>query len=531
MPESEKSTSAGSAGKPPVTAADVDAVAPAAVEPSPISSDRFAAIPEDRGLRAHTVRGTLINAGFSIGLAWLGLLRRFLVAAFLTAQEYGLWGVLLVVLSTVVFLKEVGIGDKYVQQNDVDQELAFQKAFTLEVIVSLAIFVVLLASLPLFAVMYDEPAMIGPGVALAFMVPISLFSFPRLVFYRRMQYARQRLLEAINPVVGLVVTLGLGIAGAGYWALIGGALAGALTAAIVTTAVSPYKLRLRYDRGTLRTYTRFSWPLLVGHSTGLVTLQATMLAGKYSVGLAGIGVIGLASVFTSLADRVQQIITRTLYPAICAVADRMELLYESFVKSNRLGIMWGVPFALGLTLFAHDLVHLLLGERWSAAIPLLQGFGVAVAISQIGFNWTAFMRARNDTRGIAVVAVGGMVASLALSVPALLLWGLEGFVWSQIARAVVMLLLRGIYLRRMFHGFSLFRHVARGFAPSLPAVGLVLAARLAESGGRPAALVLTELAAYLAVTVWLTWVFERELVREIAGYLRRAVSASRPVTA
>src|SRR5690606_578203 len=106
----------------------------------------------------------------------------------------------------------------------------------------------------------------------------------------------------------------------------------------------------------------------------------------------------------------------------CAVADRMDLLHESFVKSNRLGMMWGIPFALGLTLFAGDLVDALLGEEWRAAIPVLEGFGIAVAISQIGFNWTAFMRARNDTRGIATVAAGGLVSSLGLTVPALLLW-------------------------------------------------------------------------------------------------------------
>lgn len=533
MPDSEKSTSTDStAGAPPAAASDVDAAVPTAGDDrAAIAGDRFVAIPEGRGLREHTVRGTLINAGFSIGLAWIGLLRRFLIAAFLTAEDYGLWGLLIVVLSTVLFLKEVGISDKYVQQNDLDQEVAFQKAFTLEAIVSVSIFVVMLAALPGFAVIYDEPGMIGPGVALAVMVPVSLFSFPRVVFYRRMQYGRQRLLEAIDPVVGIVVTLGLGIAGAGYWSLIFGSLAGSLTAGVVATAVSPYKLRLRYDRGTLRQYTQFSWPLLVGQSTNLVTLQATMLAGKLSVGLAGLGMIGLASTFTSLADRVQGIITRTLYPAICAVADRMELLHESFVKSNRLGIMWGVPFALGLSLFAHDLVHFVLGERWSEAVPLLQGFGVAVAISQIGFNWSAFMRARADTRGIAVVAVGGLAASLALTIPALVLWGLEGFVWSQIARAVVLLLLRGHYLRRMFHGFGLVRHIARAMAPSLPSVGVVLALRLAEPAGRPALLVAGEIALYAAVTLWLTWVFERELVREVGGYLRRVVPTRRPVAA
>ena len=41
-----------------------------------------------------------------------------------------------------------------------------------------------------------------------------------------------------------------------------------------------------------------------------------------------------------------------MYPAICAVQDRLELLRESFVKSNRLALMWAMPFGVGIALFA-----------------------------------------------------------------------------------------------------------------------------------------------------------------------------------
>ena len=83
-------------------------------------------------LRQHTARGTLVNAAYFVGLYSLGLIKGFLVAAFLTRTDYGLWGVLVIGLGTFLWLKQVGIGDKYVQQDDSDQELAFQKAFMLE---------------------------------------------------------------------------------------------------------------------------------------------------------------------------------------------------------------------------------------------------------------------------------------------------------------------------------------------------------------------------------------------------------------
>ena len=83
-------------------------------------------------LRGLAARGTLVNAAFEVGLTSLALVKGFIVAAFLSRSEYGIWGILVVVLVSLLWLKQVGVGDKYVQQGEADQQLAFQKAFTLE---------------------------------------------------------------------------------------------------------------------------------------------------------------------------------------------------------------------------------------------------------------------------------------------------------------------------------------------------------------------------------------------------------------
>ena len=59
-------------------------------------------------------------------------MRSFILAHELTRKDYGIWGVILISLGTLLWLKQAGVGDKYVQQNDADQEAAFQRAFTLE---------------------------------------------------------------------------------------------------------------------------------------------------------------------------------------------------------------------------------------------------------------------------------------------------------------------------------------------------------------------------------------------------------------
>ena len=482
-----------------------------------------------RGLREHAARGTMISTAFLIGLSLLQMIRGFALAHFLSREDYGVWGLLAVSLGTLLWLKQVGIGDKYIQQNDPDQEVAFQKAFTLELGVSGASMLVLAALLPGFALIYGQWEIVAPGLVVLAVLPTGALQAPLWIYYRNMDFVTQRVLQAIEPVVGFVVAMGFAIAGAGYWALAAGVLAGAWSAALAAVIVSPYKLRFRFDRRTLRSYATFSWPVFVANGSGMVIAQSAVLVGNAKLGLAGIGVLALASNITQLANRVDGLVTGTLYPAICAVRDKVELLKESFVKSNRLALMWAVPFGLGLTLFAGDLVHFLLGDKWQAAVLLLQVYGATEAVGHIGFNWDAYMRATDRTRPLAVAGVASMITFVALGIPLLLLYGLDGLAIGVVLQTLANLACRGYYLARLFNGFDYLGHSVRAFLPSVPAVAAVLGVRLLESGERTFGMGARELAVYVVVTVAATWWAERALLREAVGYvLGNRKSAAEP---
>lgn len=484
----------------------------------------------DEGLRRHTARGTIVNAVYLIGVSSLGLVRGFVVAAYLTASDYGIWGILVVGLGTLIWLKEVGIGDKYVQQAEEDQELAFQKAFTLELLFSGVFFVALLVTVPLLALVYDQPALIGPGLVISLIVPAAALQIAINVYYRRMEFVRQRLLQSWDPIVGFVVTIALAVAGAGYWSLVIGTLAGAWAAAIAAWRACPYPLRLRYDRGTARQYVAFSWPLFAASAGSVITAQGAILVGNGVVGLAGVGAITLAATISQFAQRVDLIVTGTLYPAICAVRDRIELLAESFVKSNRLALMWGMPFGLGVALFAPDLITYGIGERWRSAEVLIQVFGLAAAFNQIGFNWDAYFRALGRTRPVAIVNGVSTAAFLAVAIPFLISDGLDGFAIGMAVVTVVTIAARAWFLRRLFDGFDMARHIARAVLPSVPPVLLVLAVRGVGTFDRSPAVALAELALYLSVTAAATYLFERSLLRETMSYLRRRPAGGVPAT-
>jgi len=476
------------------------------------------------GLRVRVARGTIVNALYMVSVHALAIVQGVLLAGLLGAGEYGLWGLLAISFGTLFALAAVGIDDKYINQDHPDQQAAFEIAFTLQSMLCGLFTLIAVVAIPLFSILYDQPRILVPGLLLAAALPLVALQAPVWVFYRRMDFVKQRLLESCNPLVAFVVTMALALAGVGFWSLVLGSLAGALVAAVVTVRHSPYKLRFRYERGALREYATFSWPLFVVSTSGVLMWQVPLTIAARSLGAAAIGAMTIASQMMQYTRHVDDVVTQALYPAICAAKDRADALFESFSKSNRLALLWGFPLGIAAALFAEPAVHYVLGPDWSLAVPLIQVLGVNAALDQIGFNWTAFARARGDTRVLAVASVATLVGVLGVGVPLLLEYGLPGLAIGIGAGTLTSLVIRLAYLSRLFPALDMVTHVARAVAPTVLAAAPIVAERVIFGYADPQSPVraLAELAAYAIVVSAVTWSTERALLREAVGHLLRS---------
>lgn len=493
---------------------------------APADEDRSRGRGRRSDLRRRAARGTLVNAGYLIALNMLGLVKGFAVAAFLDVDDYGVWGLLALSFVMLMSLLQVGIGDRYIQQDDEDQETAFQVAFTLQVGVCAVFVVVMAAALPLFAVAYGDASILLPGWVLCLAIPGFTLQAPLWAHYRRMDFFTQRKLQSFDPVVGFVVTVALAAAGASYWSMVIGTVAGAWAAAIAAIRASPYRLRLRYVPGTLAEYRSFSGPLFFAALAGSLIGFVPVVVAQRHLGLVAVGALAVANNISVYAGRVDEIVTNTIYPAICAVRDRRDLLLETFLKSNRLALLWAVPAGAGMVLFAPDLVEHVLGERWHVATFLIQAFGAAAALNQVGFNWTAFYRALGDTRPVTVSTWVMLATVIGFGVPLLLTEGIDGYGVAMIGSMLSIVAVRMVYLARLFPMRPIAVNVARGLLPTAPAVAAVMALRLGAGGGeRELVQALAELGLFAAIVGGLTVFSERALIAEFRGYLRRQPAA------
>jgi O-antigen/teichoic acid export membrane protein len=482
-------------------------------------TDRLPFAPSE--LRSRTVRGVAVNAVFLVVVEAATLAQGLIVARLLGPSQVGLYGIVSVTVMTLIALKRVGIDEAYVQQEEANQESEFQLAFTLELMLSLLFALLIAVSAPILAAVYHDDRLLALTLAVSYLPIAFALQAPLWIFFRQMDFIRQRSLQAVVPIVTFVVTIPLVLVGVGVWSLVIGAFAGNVAAVVLAIRLSPYRLGIRYDRAATRRYFAFSWPIFVVTAGGLITGQGQILAFKLEGGLAAAGFLSLAVALTRYADRADQVISPAIYPAICAVRDRTATLEELFVKSCRASAIWSVGFGAVFVLFAPDLVHFALGSKWNGAVLLLQGLAVVAALYQLGFGWIAFSRGVGRPRPPAVEAVAAVAVFAFVALPALAIWGRGAYVAAMIGSSLAVLAVRAYFVRRLLPGVDLPRLLARAVWPLVPAAGAVVAIRLLLWGGhRSLAQAVCELLVFLAVYAWATWAGEHALIRELRATAR-----------
>ena len=170
-------------------------------------------------------------------------------------EAIGLYGIVTATAMTIMALKRVGIDEAFVQQSEAGQEEEFQR----RVLARAGRVGGILAGdrgrrARSWRSCTARTSCSALTLAAAYMPVAFALQAPTWIFFRRMDFLRQRLLQAIVPVVTFVVTVPLALAGVGVWSLVIGPAVGNAAAAGAAIAVSPYRLELRFDRAAARRY-------------------------------------------------------------------------------------------------------------------------------------------------------------------------------------------------------------------------------------------------------------------------------------
>jgi lipopolysaccharide exporter len=459
-------------------------------------------------------------ARIAMQLAQLAILARLL-----PPSDFGNMAVVFALIAFTQIFSDLGVSNAIIARGDVTASRR-SSLYWLNILASAGMALVLVAAGPWLAWFYGEPVL-QPLLALAGVHLLINASWQQLRVFaeKELRFGPLAGIEITAAASGLAVSVAMAWADAGVYALMGGILAVSATGAVLGWAclADGWRPRRRFRLDEVRGDLAFGAYVIGNDLANNLSSHLDVIIGARLLGASAIGLYSVPkNLCLQIIGAINPVVTRVGLPLLAKAGDDAPLTKAIYLQVMRMTASANFPIFVALGLFAPEVVRLLFGPRWDAAIPLLQIFA----------GW-ALMRSTMNPVGILMVALGRVdlafkwnLSWLAIGVPAVFAGGLFGVQGLAVTLAAISLvaMFAGWYflvwpLSRC--GFQeYFREIAVPLALSAVAgaAGYAAAAPFHGDVARLSGALIAGAAAYLALSYffnrnWLSTVLEALRIR------------------
>ncbi|MGQ0384103.1 MAG: lipopolysaccharide biosynthesis protein [Gammaproteobacteria bacterium] len=383
-------------------------------------------------------RGAAWMIGFRAAERGLGLVSLLILARLLLPEDFGLVAIATSVVALIEIAGAFGFDVALIQHRDPKRE-HFDTVFTMNVLLGVGGGAVLAALAPATASYFGDGRLVAIMQILAIAWAVQGFENVGPVMFRReMNFRREFVFLTSKRLLTFVITLVAAFVLRTYWALVIGIVTGRVAMVVLSFAMHPY--RPRFSLTAVRELMSFSAWLFLGNVLGFFVLRLSTFVVGRTDGPREVGYYTLAyEVGTLPTSELLAPINRAIIPGFARMAQDPQALGRGFLDVMGTTAIFVVPAAFGIAAVAEPAVRVLLTDKWSGAVPLLQilaFLGATAAI--IASAFPAFYALGRPRAGAMITSV-----RLAIMVPAMIWagnrWGVLGVAWADLAAALLAL--------------------------------------------------------------------------------------------
>lgn len=394
---------------------------------------------QDAGLQSlkrpgSIMRRTAKGAGWAI--FWrlanraLGLASTLVLVRLLSPADFGVVTLAMSFAEGLLTLGELGI-ESAIIRDDMPDRVLYDTGFTINVLRGLGVAGIILVIAYPAAHFFHNPHFVTAIVFAAAVNAVGAFENIGVVDFRRFLVFEQEFrLKIIPRIVSVVVAITLAFVFRSFVALLFAILLGRCVGTWLSYRMHPYRPR----------FTLAGWNRIASYSTLLWLSNISRLLQGLSVNVAvgriiGTGAVGIYGVGAEIAglpsSELVAPLTRAAFPGFAEARSTAEGQGQMLLRLVGVMAMLTLPAAVGLSLIADPLVRLAFGNRWLAAVPIVQIAGVAEAFTIFGLVSRTLFAVQAWTKAIFKVSVAVLGAQIVLLIVLLPRYGLVGAVLAS----------------------------------------------------------------------------------------------------
>jgi lipopolysaccharide exporter len=395
-------------------------------------------------LKAQVISGVKwggVSTGVSVVLEFITLA---VLARLLTPSDFGLMGMVMVVIAFLQLFSDMGLSNALIHRQDI-KECHFSSFFWANILSGIVLFLVVLLIRPLVVMYFKEPRLSNYLIFAAFLMLIIPGNQMFITLLKKeLRFKTLSKVEILSTSIYSISAIGLALAKFGVLSLILGQLARSLFTLGIFFIIfwKTWLPKFHFSYEEIKDSLSFGAFQLGERTVNYFRANVDYIIIGHFLGATQFGFYVLAfQIIAFPMTRISPIISRVAFPAFSKVQTDNSLIRAGYCKILKYVSMVTFPMMVGMFAVAPEFIKLVYGPKWEPSIIVLQilclvglfwSVGTLVGSvllakgrADIGFYWNSF-----------VVLVKTIVLIIAVN------WGIVGI-------AVAILLLRAPFFTGM----------------------------------------------------------------------------------
>lgn len=335
------------------------------------------------------------------------------VANILCPDDYALVAMLAIFTAVGNLVVESGFGAALLQRHDADDR-HYSSVFWFNLVMSLVLYLLLLAVSPWIASYFDEPQLIPISAVVFLGIPINATMLIQNTLLNKQ--IRFRSLAKVNLTAMLISSasaVAMALAGWGVWTLAWQPVILAGVKSILLWTVNHWRPRRYFSFAIIRQLFGFASSLLLSGLLNVVfinvySLVIPRLYPKRQLGLLTQG----NKICDPIVSLVYGSIQNATYPIFCNIQNQHDRLINAYRKSIRFTSFLTFPFLIGGVMVAPALFHLLFKSEWWDVIPFFQLLCVGGCFTVLTAVNNNFIKVSGRSSGILWIEIVKIVLTI-----------------------------------------------------------------------------------------------------------------------
>lgn len=327
----------------------------------------------EESLKNITIKGVSWSFTDNILNQGITFLVGLVLARLLTPEEYGLIGIITILISIFNSIVDSGFSNALIRKNNIS-DIDYNTTFITNLILSVLLFVTMYCSAPIVADFFNLPQLVPLTKAMSSIIIINAFAIvQRTIFVKKIDFKTQTKISFIASVISGGVGIIMAFYGLGVWSLVCQQVLRQLLNTVLLWVWAKWFPKIEFSIKSFKELFSFGWKLLVSGLIDTIWSQIyQVIIGKcYSA--ATLGQYTRAYQFGSIfSSNLTTIVQRVSYPVLSEIQDEKLRMINAYKRIIKVTMLFTFCCMLGLVSIAEPMIVVLIGEQWLPAVPILQ---------------------------------------------------------------------------------------------------------------------------------------------------------------